>query len=236
MSSWFPTTVESFINYLNGNNIDEYGDDGIAVIDQLVNIIIEQVKLELTQNMSCFHWQSTVPINARRLRGFFMNIWLLFDETLPEMNVRPSIIDAFAAWNAKFEEDYFTKVFVDFEPELQNIVKSIESLKSLYRDSQGDYSQYQSSFDKVINSVREYFYKHLESMNEQEKQQLDSRAHWLAAWKQPFRGTALSSLETKLALNVKALTKREARNAKMSRIISIVQSSGSGKSRLGEEY
>ena len=65
---------------------------------------------------------------------------------------------------------------------------------------------------------------------------------WQYAWKQPFRGKSLMLLKQKLALNVDALqrAKRPSRTGisklEMSRIIPIIQSSGTGKSRLAEEY
>ena len=65
---------------------------------------------------------------------------------------------------------------------------------------------------------------------------------WQSAWKQPFRGKSLDFLKRKLALNVDALkhARRSSRGKisklEMSRIIPIIQSSGTGKSRLAEEY
>src|SRR5208282_3134354 len=65
---------------------------------------------------------------------------------------------------------------------------------------------------------------------------------WEYAWKQPFRGKSLMLLKQKLALNVDALQQAETPTLKriskleMSRIIPIIQSSGTGKSRLAEEY
>ena len=65
---------------------------------------------------------------------------------------------------------------------------------------------------------------------------------WQYAWKQPFRGKSLMLLKQKLALNVDALQRAERPSIKriskreMSRIIPIIQSSGTGKSRLAEEY
>ena len=65
---------------------------------------------------------------------------------------------------------------------------------------------------------------------------------WQYAWKQPFRGKSLIFLKQKLALNVDALQRAERPSIKriskleMSRIIPIIQSSGTGKSRLAEEY
>ena len=64
---------------------------------------------------------------------------------------------------------------------------------------------------------------------------------WLSAWKVPYHGPALRYLETKLQLNVRAVRgigMRESESDKkrfMSRIIPLVQSSGTGKSRLAEE-
>ena len=64
---------------------------------------------------------------------------------------------------------------------------------------------------------------------------------WLSAWKVPYHGSALRNLETKLQLNVRAVRgigvralERENKRS-MSRIIPLVQSSGTGKSRLAEE-
>ena len=65
---------------------------------------------------------------------------------------------------------------------------------------------------------------------------------WQNAWRQPFRGNSLMFLKQKLALNVNALQRgRKPSSGKitkleMSRLIPIVQSSGTGKSRLAQEY
>ena len=58
---------------------------------------------------------------------------------------------------------------------------------------------------------------------------------WRDAWNQPFRGRALVALENKLLLNAHAI-KSDRNKEQMSRIIPVVQSSGTGKSRLAEEY
>ena len=58
---------------------------------------------------------------------------------------------------------------------------------------------------------------------------------WQSAWDQPFCGRALVALETKLQLNAHAI-KNDPRKEQMSRIIPVVQASGTGKSRLSEEY
>lgn len=66
-------------------------------------------------------------------------------------------------------------------------------------------------------------------------QDIESR-EWLLAWKEEFRGSALENLEVKLNLNVQALQTVRRDKLQMSRIIPIVQSSGTGKSRLAEQY
>ena len=73
--------------------------------------------------------------------------------------------------------------------------------------------------------------------NQQDSTSQDiEHSEWFLAWEDEFRGSALENLEVKLSLNVQVL--RTARNDKigMSRIIPIVQSSGTGKSRLAEQY
>ena len=57
---------------------------------------------------------------------------------------------------------------------------------------------------------------------------------WDAAWDTEFRGHVLKRLELKLHLNVQAVTNDENKRY-MSRIIPVVQASGTGKSRLAEE-
>ena len=61
-------------------------------------------------------------------------------------------------------------------------------------------------------------------------------SEWFLAWKDEFRGSALENLEVKLSLNVQALRTAHEDKIDMSRIIPIVQSSGTGKSRLAEQY
>ena len=58
---------------------------------------------------------------------------------------------------------------------------------------------------------------------------------WEDAWNQPFRGQALAALETKLQLNADAIC-NDHKKKQMSRIIPVVQASGTGKSRMAEEY
>jgi hypothetical protein len=62
------------------------------------------------------------------------------------------------------------------------------------------------------------------------------QSEWFLAWEDEFRGSALESLEVKLSLNVQALRTGQPDKISMSRIIPIVQSSGTGKSRLAEQY
>ena len=57
---------------------------------------------------------------------------------------------------------------------------------------------------------------------------------WDAAWNTEFRGHVLKRLELKLHLNVQAITNDQNKH-QMSRIIPVVQASGTGKSRLAEE-
>jgi hypothetical protein len=61
-------------------------------------------------------------------------------------------------------------------------------------------------------------------------------SEWFLAWEDEFRGSALENLEVKLRLNVEALQSAREDKIGMSRIIPIVQSSGTGKSRLAEQY
>ena len=61
-------------------------------------------------------------------------------------------------------------------------------------------------------------------------------SEWFHAWEEEFRGSALDNLEVKLSLNVQALNTGRKDKIHMSRIIPIVQSSGTGKSRLAEQY
>ena len=61
-------------------------------------------------------------------------------------------------------------------------------------------------------------------------------SEWFLAWEDEFRGSALENLEVKLSLNVQALRTERKDKINMSRIIPIVQSSGTGKSRLAEQY
>src|SRR5439155_803620 len=74
-------------------------------------------------------------------------------------------------------------------------------------------------------------------MNMQEKLDggLLDLQEWQNAWNHPFRGRALHALETKLQLNAHAI-RNDDKKAQMSRIIPVVQASGTGKSRLSEEY
>lgn len=257
MSSQFPTTVESFIAYLNGNEIAEYGKDGTTVMIHLMDIVTEYLQSELTERRrSNLYWQHSDPFEAVHLQSLLRRILEDLKMALREINIRSSVIKACEVWYLQFDKDHIlsehTKEFVQFESELHNIVNDIEVLRTLLRNSQGELSKCNPNFNKVADDIKKHFYGHLESLNEREKRLLNPGGYgrmnmqdsirsqldystWQTAWKQPFHGTALKSLETKLARNVEALIKSEPGKAEMSRIIPIVQSSGTGKSRLAEE-
>lgn len=61
-----------------------------------------------------------------------------------------------------------------------------------------------------------------------------TREVWEEAWHSPFHGDVLKRLELKLHNNSDMVV-TEAKKEYMSRIIPVVQSSGTGKSRLAEE-
>ena len=254
----FPSTIESFIKYLDGGKAQEYDGDGANVFYIFVKVISGRLKhLLILDEGSWIYWRQVDPVNSSDIQHLFRSIWNIFERQLSTMNVRPSVINAFQCWSTEFENSHLLdenrQSFMEFQTDIIEIIDCIECLRNSLRTSQGDLSKFTSDFDNIVNMIAKHFRTHLDTVNEREKRRLSSGVHgqmnaqegrrtlidpsaWKEAWKEPFRGTALDSLETKLARNLQALNKRERYKVGMSRIIPIVQSSGTGKSRLAEEY
>lgn len=147
---------------------------------------------------------------------------------------------------------------------LQNSIDSIEMFLEDYFRGNLDRPELETRADQIVSDVilcMEEFLSRLVGEGTPENKGLSSKVDgsvgmshqegwttmlapedWQSAWKQPFRGKSLDFLKLKLALNVDALkhARRPSRGKisklEMSRIIPIIQSSGTGKSRLAEEY
>ena len=98
---------------------------------------------------------------------------------------------------------------------------------------------YLTSFDELVTGETEEVlartpqHSWTERRTQQNVNTICQRA-WKEAWKSELRGDVLRRLELKLHFNLVAVVNEKAK-ANMSRIIPVVQSSGTGKSRLAEE-
>ena len=122
----------------------------------------------------------------------------------------------------------------------EGVTQKCDEIKNAIMNGLMEYLRKLSIAEAVAKLQRHTPPRGEEAMGGQNQQdatrQVIEHSEWFHAWEEEFRGSALENLEVKLSLNVEAL--KTARNDKidMSRIIPIVQSSGTGKSRLAEQY
>ena len=144
---------------------------------------------------------------------------------------------------------------------LQDSADSIEMFLEDYFRGIPDQTELKTRIDEIVGHLLYCMEEHLSGLVSQEGLEKELSpvwriglqdtvksdlqvADWQDAWNQPFRGNSLNLLKRKLALNVDALQRAPKplpemdviSKLDMSRIIPIVQSSGTGKSRLAEEY
>lgn len=255
-----PTTVGVFCDFLDGESVAPYDDMGITVID----ILQRTVRLAIYQALSTrTPGIRTDEFEFLRRRVFPMLALLLPSEmtsVLASINVDVALVVRLACdeWAESFAahlprssdekssvlsnsqvlssiknllEDYDKGKAPTQIEEFRLIEISQELLLSMRRHLTGlkDVEETARRFTELRVSVR--------GMNSQEGLDGDLLPwkEWQNAWNQPFRGQALAALETKLQLNAHAI-RTDIKKEQMSRIIPVVQASGTGKSRLSEEY
>jgi hypothetical protein len=268
----FPTPVEVFIKFLDGQETDKYGDSGSAVrvllADYLCSIFISVA--------------NGLPANANRsspgivLQAVLLHVLsaVLLDASsaLNLTTINASVGLAVYQWMNMFMMSHVAPLLVqpvdpkDGQQMDSMLYESIalHDIELLITDMISNHIFEPGGFltrvKKISNRLFALMEEFLENLSEKEKQtpaqnsgaansnssaiygggnrqdsklSLFSYADWEMAWREPFRGDALDSLQTKLRLLTDSVTKLSFYH-QMSRLIPIVQSSGTGKSRLAE--
>jgi hypothetical protein len=254
-----PTTVGVFYDFLDGESVAPYGDMGTTVID----ILQRTVRLAIYQALSRTPSIRTDEFEFLRCRVFPMLALLLSSEmtsVLPPINVNVALVVRLACyeWASSFAA-HLPRSSDEKSSVLSNS-QVLSSVKNLLQDCDEGKAPTQIEEFRLIEISQELLLcmrRHLtdlkdveetarrftelrvsvRGMNSQEGLDGDLLPwkEWQDAWNQPFRGQALAALETKLQLNAQAI-RTDIKKEQMSRIIPVVQASGTGKSRLSEEY
>jgi len=257
----FPTTVEAFVQFLNGQPEENYGDKGIIVLDVLRRTIQFAIHDTLGRRVV------GTPIDVYRFLRFnvFHTLSTPFHAALasaldPIDNARLDVIyEACWNWAQSFSSICLLQskntpslVPTSQVPSLvQNLLQDIdkgdvptsEIDHRIFGISEGllacmrQYLEDLKNEETLVQSTEQSLTLAVRGMNMQEALDGDllDPKDWQQAWNQPFRGQALDALETKLQLEADAI-RTDYKKAQMSRIIPVVQASGTGKSRLSEEY
>jgi len=256
-----PTTVDAFVQFLNGKPVEGYGDAGTIVLDALKHTI------QLTIQDALGRRVRGTPIDVYR----FLRHKVVYMLSAPLHAILTSALgpiddarfdvlyDACLQWAQSFgkiclfqSKDQPSLVPTSQVPSLiQNLVQDIdkqpipasENDDRIVRISEELLScmlQYLDDLkneEELARSTEHSLTLTVRGMNMQEALDGDllDPEDWQRAWNQPYSGHALDALETKLQLNADAI-RTDYKKAEMSRIIPVVQASGTGKSRLSEEY
>ena len=256
-----PTTVGEFCDFLDGKSVAPYGDMGPTVTD----ILQRTVRLAIYQELSTrTPGDGTDEFEFLHSTVFSMLHPLLLRAEIASVlapiagNVALVVRRACAAWIHSFAAH-----LPQSSDEKSNVLSNpqvLSLIKNLLQDCDNGETPAQTEEFRLIEISRELVLcmrRHLTDLKDVEEaargftelrisvrgmnlqEGLDgdllSWGGWQDAWKQPFRGQALAALETKLQLNAHAI-RTDFNKEQMSRIIPVVQASGTGKSRLAEEY
>ena len=261
-----PTTIAEFIRFLEGDSVEPYGDKGTAVIDALRSVVqvaiyegLENARRHGTRiDQFQFLRQTVFNILVRRLPS-------ALDSHLSSVdaNVLDVIMYGCITWVSNFVKVYLTSPS-EGNPSLISKSQVLSLVNNLFQDCEKGGAPAQANDDRVVKISEELLLcmrQYLADLKDDEElaQQAQSLTlkscafsrgsnmqeaidgdlldlqEWQNAWNQPFRGRSLHALETKLQLNAHAIRNND-KKEQMSRIIPVVQASGTGKSRLSEEY
>jgi len=249
------TKMEAFVRFLDGEPVEEYGDKGTVVLFALRHAIQIGVHEALRRR------QPGIPIDVFRFLKFDAFHILVYQlrpaltaELLPVDNAHFEFIyDVCHRLICAFfiTEHHYTNLISNSQisSSLQNlahdidkgegpatenddrIIKISQQLLSCFRQYLADIKTEEELAQRAERTLI------LTSLNTQEKLDGDllDPDKWQNAWNWPYVGKALDALETKLQVNAHAI-RNDVNKEQMSRIIPVVQASGTGKSRLSEEY
>jgi len=249
-----PTTIADFISFLEGDAVEPYGDQGTTVLDTLRTTLQTAIYKELGNPII-----EGTPIDDFQSHVLTNHFARLFRPALrvqfPSVDLQKEIFDSCYSWVQHFyTASNHTPILIS-KPQVLSLVKT------LFEDCANGMAPVEPSDDRIAKISEEFLLCLREYLADLRKQQelshqmepvtfesvqgdcmqeriddglLNTEA-WQNAWNQEFRGKSLLALQTKLQLHAEAI-KTGGTRAKMSRIIPVVQASGTGKSRLAEEY
>jgi hypothetical protein len=282
-TSFLPTSVSKFIDFLEGEPVPDYGDPK-ETLDALYSFLHNSLRQQYIEFLSIRmkslqHLTESESIQDVDIVNFLIRVFPSYFELshpgpLCDMFTRlgersASVLFQWLIRYRTFELD----TLVNLSSQTSQFQKFSQSLirKLLYQLLQnGCAFRYNVDHENVVQNCDEIkdviLYDLMEylrrlSIKEENKAQGDLKhspprdgvvsggpnqqdgtsqdiqySEWFLAWEDEFRGSALENLELKLSLNVQALKSNRKDKIEMSRIIPIVQSSGTGKSRLAEQY
>jgi hypothetical protein len=255
-ASYYVTDFSAFSRYLKGHFTEPYGGQGEESREHFVQTLTKAFE-SVAQTKCTNSSDRPQSINASdflitvfsKIEGYFMNqrrnssvhfsychwVRLFFDHhvlTLETSRAKMSVLRDLTDTIQTFLEEYAGMDHTELKTRTTEIVNEICLCMEDYLDCLAS--------EQVPKggglSPRASGLMHREDWNT-----LLFTTDLQKAWKRPFRGKSLMLLKQKLALNVDALqkvrrlSKTKISKLEMSRIIPILQSSGTGKSRLSEE-
>ena len=247
--------MEAFVQFLNGKPDETYGDKGSMVLD----VLKHSIQLAIHDAIQSEH---SVAEHSIDVYSFLQVVYAVSNyhvrtELAPKFGpldgARSQAISlAWSRWMTKLSGDLQQNkgtVSLFQTSQTLNLVQTLlediekrdipasENDDRILRISEKLLLCMRQYVDEGARSTEPFLTVAVRGMNMQEAlggDLLDSE-DWQQAWNQPFRGGALNALETKLQLNANAI-RTDRKKADMSRIIPVVQASGTGKSRLSEEF
>jgi hypothetical protein len=260
-----PTTVEGFICFLDGASVEPYGNKGPTFIGNLKSTIQIALFEALNNAPRGEELKIPINIFRFLRHDVFRKLQIPLQRTLASeldlLSANIGVIQAVCGeWVHGFINTHLTFPSED-TPNLISESQCWNLVKDLLRDcdkgevpTQINDIRITEISHELLSCMRQY----LEDLKDEEMARQAGKSltlasvrgmgfqdgidsgifqlqDWQKAWEQPFRGRALCALETKLQLNAHAIMDDE-KKARMSRIVPVVQASGTGKSRLSEEY
>lgn len=227
-------TASDISSFIHGNAVEFYGNAATAkrVMPALVSCMNEAVQ----------------TANKRLLGGEGFGSFLIsaYRYFIPNADIELYHISTTfqTVWVSHFET-----WFQEYVKQLKTNPDGLGSTANLKLPGPKDAEDVvRATLDKISSTLLEWYLTSLDALASKEKDMQGGfcetptrepvstipQTEWDEAWRAEFCGNVLDRLELKLHLNVSAVANDENKMF-MSRIIPVVQASGTGKSRLAEE-
>jgi hypothetical protein len=240
------TSLSDFLSFINGNTVAVYGDAEDA---SRVKPTLESCMKQAVKNANNLWQEQAAPFkDTKGYDPFGLFLAAAYEEFLLPASrglrmISPKFQDA---WRAHFNSFQEQAKQLETNPD---VLGSTANMKLPDPEDAQDVAD--AALDKISRTLLEWYYTFLVNENNRAQagqyefgfgggrrtqQNVSTIQHekWVEAWETEFRGDVLNRLELKLHSNSVAVTTDETKT-RMSRIIPVVQSSGTGKSRLAEE-